>query len=328
MLRGVFENEAVVKECEDSNDPELVEAAHLHRDKHLQGIKHTIDYALNTLGFVDEPCRECGLDVALFPKGTLDFMRAVSGDDVPVAVITPTTETCRICKGRRVVRRQREDNDSKAARKRILYFQKVLDTTSLCAKIRARTADAGEAYQALERENMALITKFSSEKQTSMEAEDAAQGAKMGLVDAALRFDPTRPEMAQFVTVAYNWAYRNSRARRDGEKRAGVYAQSVDSMVNAEDGSKFVDTVCAGESGFGSFVPQESDRTLTIDLREKVAELPEDERNVVLAIMAGHSVVTAAEALGLKRAEVKRLRDRAFSGLRDSLSGYVEGVRD
>lgn len=327
MLRAVFDNEVIVKECEVSNEPEAVEAAHRHRDEHIKNLRHAIDFSLNTLGYEDAPCKECGLDLPMFPRDTADFARAVGGEDMPIAAAPVMIEPCKICKGRRLVRKLREDPASKAARKRISYFAKVLDTTALCAKIRARTSDASDAYEVLERENIALITKFSSEKQTSLETEDAAQGAKMGIVDAALRFDPTRPECAQFVTVAYNWAYRNSRARRDGEKRAGVYAQSVDALVNPVDGSKFVDTVCAGESGFGSVVPQEIDRSLSLDLREKVAELPEDERLVVMAMMAGHTVVTAAEMLGMKRAKVKQLRDRAYSGLRETLSGYEGRTR-
>jgi RNA polymerase sigma factor (sigma-70 family) len=327
MLRSVFSNEAIVKECETSNDPHAIEEAYRHRDAHMDGLRHTIDYAINTLGYQDVPCNVCGLDLPTFPRNPVDFINAVGNDDMPVAVAPVMTEPCKVCKGRRVVRKLLEDPASKAARKRIHYFQKVLDTTALCAKIRARTADASDAYQTLERENMNIITKFSSEKQTSMEGEDAEQGAKMGIVDAALRFDPTRPECAQFVTVAYNWAYRNSRARRDGEKRAGVYAQSVDAMVNPDDGSKFVDTVVAGDSGFGSFVPQESDLSLTMDLREKLADLSEEERNVVMAMMAGHTVVTAAEMLGMKRSKVKQLREKAYSGLRDSMAGYVEGRR-
>jgi DNA-directed RNA polymerase specialized sigma24 family protein len=336
MIRGVFANEMVVKDAEGSNDPEMVELAHQRRDTHLQDLRHTIDYSLNTLGYEDAPCVECGPDTATFPRTTLAFIEAVSGDAVPVADRPVVAVSCTMCRGLRTVRRPKEDTSSKAAKQRITYFQKVLETTILCAKVRARTADSSEAYEVLEKENMALIAKFSSEKQTSMEGEDAAQGAKMGIFDAALRFDPTRPECAQFVTVAYNWAYRNSRARRDGEKRAGVYAQSVDAMVGSDDGAKFVDTVCAGESGFGSFVPQEADRSVVLDIREKVLQLPEEEREVVMAMMAGHTIATAADHLGLPRAKVKQLRDRAYSGLRDGFEGYlgrrrgemVEAVRD
>lgn len=328
MLRGLFQNEMIVKECEASNDPQAVEEAHRYRDEHIANLRFTIDYALNTLGYQDVACPMCGVDTPMFPKDATGFVAAVSGDAAPVYTPPSVLEPCKVCTGRRLVRRLRDDDASKAARKRITYFQKVLDTTVLCAKVRARTADAGAAYEVLERENIHLVTKFSSEKQTSMESEDAMQGAKMGIFDAALRFDPTRPEMAQFVTVAYNWAYRNSRARRDGEKRAGVYAQSVDAMVNPEDGSKFVDTVCSGESGFGSFIPQESDQSLSMDLREKVEALPADERSVVMAMMAGHSIATAASALGMERKTVKALRDRAYSGLRTALAGYVEALRD
>jgi DNA-directed RNA polymerase specialized sigma24 family protein len=336
MIRGVFDNEMIVKDAEGSNDPEMVELAFKRRDNHLQDLRHVIDYSLNTLGYEDAPCRGCASDTATFPKGTTAFIEAVGGDGVPVSTVPMATTTCTLCRGLRVVRLPKEDDASKAAKKRIAYFQKVLDTTILCAKVRARTADSSEAYEVLEKDNMALIAKFSSEKQTSLEGEDAAQGAKMGIFDAALRFDPTRPECAQFVTVAYNWAYRNSRARRDGEKRAGVYAQSVDAMVSPDDGSKFVDTVCAGESGFGSFVPQEADRSVVLDIREKVLQLPEEERVVVMAMMAGHTIATAADHLGLPRAKVKQIRDRAYSGLRDEFEGYlgrrrgemVEAVRD
>lgn len=325
MIRSVFTNEQIVKECEDANDPFALEEACRHRDEHLLNIQHTIDYALNTLGYKDAPCPMCGTDTMIYPRDTAGFISALVSGAEPAPPPMPTLEVCKVCTGRRLVRRLREDEASKAARKRIAYFEKVLDTTVLCAKVRARNADADEAYKKLEAENLHLIAKFSHEKQTALEGEDASQGAKMGIFDAALRFDPCRPECAQFVTVAYNWVYRNSRARRGGEKRAGLYAKSVDAMVR-EDGTSFVDNLHDGESGFGS--PQNVDPTLSMDLREKVDALPSDERAVVMAMMAGHTVATAAEELGMKRAKVRLLRDKAFSGLRETLTGYVEAIRD
>lgn len=324
MLRGVFENERAIKESEDAEDGPALMTARGQRDAHILDVKHAIDYSLNTLGYEDAPCTAC-VGPVQFPADTVGFIRAVGGDECTRAILV---DACKTCRDLRVVRSKKSDPESQAAIKRISYFSKVLETTVLCAKVRARTTEASDAYLALERAHMNIVTKFANEKQTSMEGEDAEQGAKMGIFDAALRFDPTRPEMAQFPTVAYNWAYRNSRARRDGEKRAGVYAQSVDAMVNQEDGSKFVDTVCAGESGFGSFVPQEGDQTLTLDMREKILGLPHDERRVIMALMTGHTLSTAAEHLGLRRAKVKQLRDQAYEGLRSSLGGYVEAVRD
>lgn len=321
MLRGVFESEVAVKEAEDTNDPELVEAAHHARDRHLLDVKHAIDFSLNNIGYIDAPC-ECGSQT-MFPRSTGGFVSAVVGDEQP-AIRPGTTEPCRSCRGLGYVRTAKDDADSKTARKRITYFQKVLRTTVLCAKIKAHTADSTAAYEALEEEHAALITRFSAENQTAMEGEDARQGAKMGIIDAAMRFDPTRPEMAQFVTVAYNWVYRNSRARRAGDKRAGLYAQSVDALASKDDDLRFIDTVPAVEGG-ASHVGRGA---LSIDLEEKLLAMPADQRAVVTAMLHGHSIGSAARSLGMSKGDVVKLRDRAYSGLRTSLACYVEAVRD
>jgi RNA polymerase sigma factor (sigma-70 family) len=202
--------------------------------------------------------------------------------------------------------------------KRILYFKKVLPTTILCSKVRSGGPESSEAYAELEKENEMLILKFGNELQTAMEGEDAAQGARMGIIDAAKRFDPTRAEGANFGTVAYNWAFRNSRARKKSDKRAGVYATSLDDPGSSEDGSTRGDDLRSTSVS----------KALVLDMREQIQGLPTDQRKVMLAIYSGDTVASAAKALKMKRSKVKSLRDTAFVTLRESLAGYVEAICD
>jgi len=345
MIRGIFASEESIKRWEDlapqlpkgrrriqvPGEPgpryvdgrqELAEARR-RRDAHLIELHHLIDYALNTEAYEDVTCPDCRpWHMSLEP---LVFIREAAIAEPPPG----STAMCETCKGRGLVRRLKTDSESQAAFKRITYFKSVVETTVLCAKVRAGTSDANEAYLELEKQNYRLLNKFGNEAQTSLEGEDALQGVRQGIVDAARRFDPTREECANFGTVAYNWAYRNSRHRHPGQKRAGVYARSIDGM--AADDADFLptDRITSTSGPFGTCdLENDEGSTLVIDMRDQISNLPEDQRAVVMALMGGDNVATAARSLGMKRAAVKRLRDTAFASLRRTLSDYVEVVCD
>lgn len=302
------------------------------RDEHLKELRHIIDYALTTGAYEDSPCPECSLSL---PQSPLDFIRAV-----PTAELRTSRKLCKTCKGRGAVRVKKDDPESKEAFKRISYFKKVLDDTIRCAKVRYSLVEADQAYRELESSNQKILRKLGNEAKTSLEGEDAVQGVRQGFIDAAVRFDPTRESMASFGTVAYNWCYRNSRARQPGQKRAGVYAMSIESMDRPDkDGAPVVSQIVSSEGAFGSFSGGESDPNLALDLKEKIAALTQDQRDVIMSIMNGHSsvskdgdvvvnVAAIARELGKSKEEVRRLRDTAFARLRDSLGGYVEVLRD
>ena len=171
--------------------------------------------------------------------------------------------------------------------------------------------------------------KFGNERQTSLEGADAEQGVRLGIVDAAMRYDPTRSEQAQFETVAYMWARRNSRARHDTQKRAGVYAPSIESMGTDEDGNGIAAMVTSTHGACGSLEPEEGhDAGLKLDMAEQISLLPEEQRLVMTGELRGLSAAQIAEEMGVSAVKVRRLRSKAFDTLRESLSGYVEMLRE
>lgn len=289
---------------------ESLKTAKLKRDEHIEDLRHVIDYALTEDLYQRSPCPGCKL-----PSDPLAFVAGV-------AEFEPA-EDCPTCSNTGVVRTKKDDEESKKAHKRITYFKKVLDDVLDCAKIKAGTFDRHEAYLRLEAKNRNLMVKFGNEKQTSLEGSDAEQGVRMGIIDAARRFDPTLPNMASFNTVAYNWCYRNSRARHDWQKRAGVYAPSVEAMGTDEDGNGMSAMITDTFGACGTFGSVSSTQNLKLDVAEQVRNLPDEERTVVAMEMTGHTVSQISEHLGVSTIKVRRLRSAAFEKLREGLVGYA-----
>lgn len=292
--------------------------ARLKRDEHEAELRHAIDYALTDAAYEVVTCpANCRL-----PENGLDFIREV-------AEFEPPASTCKVCSGVGSLRRKKEDKKSKAAFRRINYWGNVLDDVVCAAKVRAGVTDQNDAYIKLETRCRNLLVKFGSEKQTSLEGADAEQGVRQGIMDAAMRFDPTRKEGASFNTVAYNWCRRNSRARHDYQKRAGVYAPSVEAMGTDEDGNGVAALITSSDGALGTFEAlPESAHELQMDIRGQVASLPSDERAVVMCEMSGMSTVEISERLNMPTAKVRRLRDAAYEALRETLTGYVDMLRE
>jgi len=292
------------------------------RDSHLDEVRHVIDYALTTDAYEDVRCSNC--KPWTMPLSPLGFVRVAATAAPP----TGSASMCKTCLGVGTVRQKKKDKESKEAFKRISHFKRSIDVTGLCAKIRYRSADHNEAFAELMKQNARLVTKFGDENQTAMEGDDAEQGARMGIMDAAMRYDPTHPKSAAFGTVAHNWAYRNSRARKRSDARAGVNEGSLDYEGPGDDGICLKDCLLGSDGALASFDSTPADTALVIDMRNKISCLPADQRQVVLAIYGGHTVATAAKSLKMSRGDVELLRDEAFSTLRGSLSGYVDVVCD
>lgn len=187
------------------------------RDEHIEDIRQLIDYAQTVDGYHEVDCPGCHL-----PADPLEFAAQLPDFDYPAM--------CETCKGAGRVRQKKQDRKSRADRKRIAYYKRELENVRLAAKVRADTLDSSEAFAQLEAKCERLAKKLSNEKQTALEWEDALQGVRQGIVEAAHKFDPTQKQMAAFTTVAYWWAFRNSRPRHPGQKRPGLYAPSVDGM--------------------------------------------------------------------------------------------------
>jgi len=333
MLREVFEKEKAIRAWEDMSKAtgkryamyqgkmQYVETSKLvgdslataraERDDHIAEIARLIDHALNVDAFKSVPCPNCRL-----PYEHLAFVEKLVDFEVPAM-------PCTKCQGVRTIQIPKTDKYSKRRVARIKHFQRVLDETSLCAKVRMGTADADTAYSELEARNHNLLVKFGNEKQTSLEGADAEQGVRQGIVDAAMRFDPTREEMATFNTVAYNWCRRNSRARSTGHKRAGVYAPSIDGMAGDEDGC-VLSTITSSNGAFGTFEAPEADvsHETSLDVRAAIDQLPADQQQVVLLQLAETSTSEIADELKISKSQVRKLREEAFSTLRGILVGY------
>jgi len=292
------------------------------RDRHLADIRYAIDYHLTTVAYKDVPCGKCRL-----PLGAAGFAEALP-DFEPPAI------QCTTCLGRGVVRRRRTDATSLANAKLVTYWNSVLDDLVRCAKIKACSSGADQAYIELETANRTLLIKFGNEKQTSLEGADAEQGVRRGIIDAAVRFDPTKQKdgrycCAAFATVAYNWCRRNSRARHTGWKRAGVYAPSIEAMGTDEEGNGAAAMITSAEGALGTFsAPATAPTSLILDMREQVEALPEMQRAVVQAELGGLSTGEISKKLDISRAKVRSLRALAFEVLRDSLGGYVSTLHD
>lgn len=315
MIQELYPNEQQIKAAEDTGDKSAVRAAKAARDEHVAELRHVMDYAVNVNAFETKPCPTCRL-----PMGAAEFVRAVPEFEKP-AIQCPT------CTGLGTVQVKRTDKATAAAVKRINYWSKILDDYLRCCKIRAGNAESSQAYLELESEHVKLLKKFGSENQTSLEGADAEQGVRQGFIDAAIRFDPMRTEGATFGTVAYNWCRRNSRARHNGQKRAGVYAPSID--AEDHEGRSKVSMVMSSDGALASFSPPDSmSPSLVLDLRDQVNLLPENQRAVIEYELAGMTPAAMASKLGVSRSTVRKLKEAAFTSLRSGLSAYATALHD
>ena len=344
------------------------------RDFTSQKVRLFLDHALSTTPYRKIICHDC----------------RKSGDDL-------ADPACKACNGLGIITKDNENHYAKASVEKLKHLKKVLCVTELCAKVKAKTSEADKAYAELLQNNMGLVKRFSNENQTLMEKDDAEQGAMMGILDAAMRYNPAKPECymcsackattpiptcptckgegevgdkdcapcggfgiktqaggmkcekcgnprmmlktstADFKTYAYNWAYRNSRARKDTDKRAGVYAPSVDAMldgVNHADDSKTGTAIVVGSTGSvgkiaGKAIKHEDGGLLTMDLKHQIAQLDDPQQKAVINYhLAGLSLTEIAQALGISKATCSKIRDAAYGILRAKLTGYREGNID
>jgi DNA-directed RNA polymerase specialized sigma subunit len=340
------------------------------RDFTAQKIRLYLDHALSTTPYQTKVCDDCKV---------------------------PQPGTCKICNGVGTVKTLKTNYYAVAAAAKLKHIQRVLEVTELCAKVKAKTSEADAAYAKLLEHNIGLVRKFGAESQTGMEKDDAEQGAMIGLLDAAVRFNPAKPQQyecprckhtapipqcatcngkgetdqgdcgpcrgwgvkaqtggmpcgncklprmgiktstADYGTYAYNWSYRNSRARKETDKRAGASSLGGKAMVSLDgmsvgkgDEKESVDQLVVGHGGpVGSFYngshEDDHQRHMALDLRTKIAAIDNSqERKVINYSMAGLSMNEIAQALGLSKASVAKLRDSAYGKLREGMTGYAE----
>lgn len=406
MVTALFTREKRIKAAEDlvamvqtqvkESEATLKVDPSIHNQETLNLLRSDLDYATNRLGAVRAWRDFTSQKIRLFldhALSTTPYRKIIchacrqSGKDI-------ADPACKSCNGIGMITKDKENHFAKAAVEKLKHLKKVLPVTELCAKIKAQTSEADAAYAKLLQDNMGLVKKFSNENQTLMEKDDAEQGAMMGILDAAVRFNPAKPEhymcsackatapvpvcdvcngegevddedctpcagfgiktgkggmtcvacgnprmmlktsTADFKTYAYNWAYRNSRARKDTDKRAGVYAPSIDAMIGGDDEQSECPAVVAGSTGsVGKFAGKrhqsEDGGLLTTDLKHQVAQLADPQQRAVINYhLAGLSLTEIAQALGISKATCSKIRDTAYGILRTKLSGYREGNVD
>ena len=144
-----------------------LENAKAWRDFTSAKLRLFLDYALEHTPYTFDSCESC------------------SGQGVP---------NCGGCGGKGVIRKEKTSHHARASAKVLQHLNTVLDDYELCRKIKARSGDASDAFAALKDRHMGLVRKFSNPTQTAVEADDAQQGAQIGLFDAALRYDPNKPD--------------------------------------------------------------------------------------------------------------------------------------
>jgi len=342
LVRTIYANEELIKRWADT-DPSLkrpddmtVEEAQACQANHIADTEHAIDYALTTAAYDDAPCSTCQL-----PADPLAFALAVANFEKPAI-------QCPACSGLGKVRVKRQDPASKLAFKVISHAKRVLPDVIRCAKIRARSPGFNEAYIELEEDYKHLIRKFSQERTTFMEpgradgsgpGGDAEQGARTGLIDAARLFDPFKIKKgkypcATFATVAWNWCRRNSAARKEHQKRPGIYATSIEELGGkggVEGSYEFITRISSFDGALGvsgSITDESQQGDLVLDLRRSVSELSEKQQQVISGELRGLSVTRISDETGLTKAKVRKLKLEAFAILREQLTDYVEAVRD
>lgn len=130
------------------------------------------------------------------------------------------TGPCEACNQTGLVRAENRNPYAKAAVPILRHILSVLEITELCFKIRAQTSERDDAFNTLLKGHMGLVKKFGNPHQTAMEGDDAEQGAMMGLLDGARRYDPTKP--IRYICPGVN---RESRKpcgyKEEAEKKLG-----------------------------------------------------------------------------------------------------------
>lgn len=124
----------------------------------------------------------------------------------------------------------------------IKHIIKVRDDIALTAAIKAKGSRSHDAFEKIRNDYKWLVSKFARPGKTPLEIEDAVARGVEGLWDTAMRYDATS-SMASFSTVAYNWVYRNTRARTRADAKPGQvmidgelkYSVSIDGYSGNDD---------------------------------------------------------------------------------------------
>ena len=145
-----------------------------------------------------------------------------------------------------------------------------------------------------------------------------------------------KTSMANFPTVAYNWAYRNSRARKESDKRAGQVklggkrVRSLDVLTTNDDGDASGMAPTGSNDGGLPTTKAEvhyegGSSRMAMDVRQQLKFIKDErQKTVIELILAGLSVVDIADRMGINKATVSKIRDAAYASLAAGLKAYKD----
>jgi RNA polymerase sigma factor (sigma-70 family) len=223
--------------------------------------------------------------------------------------------------GEHNLKRNHPQARSKAAE--IKHIIKVRDDIALTAAVKAGGSRSNDAFIKIQNEYKWLVTRFARPGKTTLELDDAFARGVQGLWDAAMRFDATRSG-ASYSTVAFNWVYRNTRARTRADLKPGQlminkelkYSISIDGQQNED---------CSEQPEF-SFASTESSTTgdsLKLDVTEALLLLESAHQEILhMRHFSGMSYEQIAKRVKMPIGLVKQLTGEAHELLQEKLRSY------
>jgi RNA polymerase sigma factor (sigma-70 family) len=150
-----------------------------------------------------------------------------------------------------------------------------------------------------------------------LDAEDLTSEAFLALCHAAETWDSTRGTFATYAGAAIHHRLLKVCCLERGSAVAQVEFISLDTPIGEEGGERLQD-VLPDPRPLG----HESADPNWLALEQAIAELPERDQQVVLALLSGSNAASIARLYGCSRQRIKHIQNRAFHRLRKQLAGY------
>ena len=218
---------------------------------------------------------------------------------------------------------KRNHPQAKSKADEIKHIIKVRDEIALTAAVKAGGSHSHSAFETLRDNYKWLVNKFARPGKTTLELEDAFARGVEGLWDAAMRFDATRSS-ASYSTVAFNWVYRNTRARTRADVKPGQimidgelkYSVSIDGQYNNDDNEQSEFALASTESSTMS-------DSLKFDVAEALATLDAQHQEILhMRHFSNMSYDQIAKRVSMPVNLIKQLTTEAHRMLQDKLKAY------
>lgn len=158
------------------------------------------------------------------------------------------------------------------------------------------------------------------------DAEEAFSLGLVAIVEAAIKYDPTRNvPVANWLARNIRWSLqswrRDQRTRENYEAPAEVSAAVIHNFAESSQGTSGTPNVT---KLIGNTAKLSADNVSTFagrqDLCEAINSLPPVERQVIIASIQGYSGLDISKALRITPVAVSRARTKAHAKLREALS--------